>query len=852
MRNPRRRKLRRRLLSHRKLRFERWLTLESLERRDLLTSPEIRFKALSDANEFGPVAGAFEFNRVDGSTESVLHIALAGAAVGPPTQGGPAPTGPQDYDIFPALPVLGPYFELTFPVGVTTVTLTIIPRADYLFPEGQPLTPGSSIYVETVSVSIHAVDFVPYVLLNQAQSNIAVLNIRESAASRQLCGCQCACSCSGTATAVEPASGRALVSLPGHLRLSTAELAPPKIATSGLVSQNAVGAIQVTTTVDGLAGTTAWYDASTASLGGEILFDLPAGAPAASPGKHDWKVQVTEQLANGTQREKGWAGVLHQRDDDLGFGRGVRPNRFNRLSVTPGLITAETSCGDNLSFRRLFGGGWLSPLGDPRQRSLTELADGFRIADKFGELEFFDLNGLPLYEEDPFGNRTTYSYLDADGDSAVDELATIVGPFGDTTTFAYTPGGQLASVTAHDGRTFSYGFDAGGQLVSVTEPDPDGTGPLAAPVTTFAWQAGFPVSLTDPAGHTQSFAYNGAGHVVAWTAADGATTAYQPQDSFAFVDIAAGEGTQQNPAPLVRLADVTGSQTDALGRTQSFQLDAFAHPRAVTDEYGVTTTYVRDVQGRAVSETIPDPDGAGPAGDFITTFQYDSRSNVAQMQLPTGTRTWQYDATWNVPVAYTDERGSQTLFALDPAHGSVLSQREVVGQVDSPTNGETDDVVTAFAYTSAGQLDTVTDPLGRVTDYDYDAHGEVTRVTAAAGTAAAAFVEFDYDAAGRLVESRDELSRVTTYGYDHLHRLIRTTRPDPDGAGPLAAPEERYEYDALGRRTKEIDPLNQVTEYVYDDDQKERQTPTLSRNSGRCLRWHDAAPGTTPLRLSPD
>ena len=69
-----------------------------------------------------------------------------------------------------------------------------------------------------------------------------------------------------------------------------------------------------------------------------------------------------------------------------------------------------------------------------------------------------------------------------------------------------------------------------------------------------------------------------------------------------------------------------------------------------------------------------------------------------------------YDPNFNQLTSRSDELGRQTIRALDPANGNALTVTQVVGTI-----GGNDDVATHFTYTEAGQIDTVTDPLGRVT-----------------------------------------------------------------------------------------------------------------------------------------
>jgi len=63
-------------------------------------------------------------------------------------------------------------------------------------------------------------------------------------------------------------------------------------------------------------------------------------------------------------------------------------------------------------------------------------------------------------------------------------------------------------------------------------------------------------------------------------------------------------------------------------------------------------------------------------------------------------------------------------------------------------------------------VDTTTDPLGRVTDFDYDVLGRVTTVTYAVGTVDEAEMGCEYVAAGNVSAMIDERGARTKYEYD--------------------------------------------------------------------------------------
>ncbi|NLS94971.1 MAG: tandem-95 repeat protein, partial [Planctomycetaceae bacterium] len=252
----------------------------------------------------------------------------------------------------------------------------------------------------------------------------------------------------------------------------------------------------------------------------------------------------------------------------------------------------------------------------------------------------------------------------------------------------------------------------------------------------------------------------------------------------------------------------TVSETDALGNTTELQYNSG--------------------DGTLQSVTEPDPDGAGPLEELVTTFEYDSQGNVVSVTYADdSTESWTYDEFFNEPTSYTDPLGHVTKATLDPGTGLVTSVTFVVGQ-DDAASSETDDITYVATYTDGsgslpqGLLLTETDPLGRVTAYVYDddtagdAFGELISITYAQGTADEATVQFEYDGFGNVTAEIDELGRRTEYTYDFAGRFLSVTQPDPDGEGPLASPVTLYAYDDTAGTVTITDPLGNVTVETYD------------------------------------
>ncbi len=198
----------------------------------------------------------------------------------------------------------------------------------------------------------------------------------------------------------------------------------------------------------------------------------------------------------------------------------------------------------------------------------------------------------------------------------------------------------------------------------------------------------------------------------------------------------------------------------------------------------------------------------GSAGAVIVYPESVTREGTGQQ--------FSYDPDFSRITSMTDELGRQIQFEVDPANGNTLSITEVIGQPDA-TSGETDDVVTLFTYTAQGLVDTMTDPLGRVTDYEYDSLGRLVSMTFALGTVDEATERFEYDAAGNVTAIINANGNRTAYEYDDLNRLTRIIEADPDGpGGPLTSPVSSFSYDKNGNVTRITDARGNSTTYDYD------------------------------------
>ncbi len=104
----------------------------------------------------------------------------------------------------------------------------------------------------------------------------------------------------------------------------------------------------------------------------------------------------------------------------------------------------------------------------------------------------------------------TFSQLDYDARGRlISAKAPAISSTAAVTSYAYSVDGLLNSITDPLSRVTSYSYDAGGRNTRITQPDPDGTGPLAATYSNFAYDGlGNLLQSSDALGHATSYSYD--------------------------------------------------------------------------------------------------------------------------------------------------------------------------------------------------------------------------------------------------------------------------------------------------------------------------------------------------------
>ena len=367
----------------------------------------------------------------------------------------------------------------------------------------------------------------------------------------------------------------------------------------------------------------------------------------------------------------------------------------------------------------------------------------------------------------------------------------------------------MVSQTDAMGKTTSWGYNARGQVLSQTDPDPDGAGPLPAPVTSYTYDlAGQRTSITDPAGNTTLYLYDHAGRLVEEVDPRGNSTHYQYN--------AAGEVTRVVDRNS-RKRDFTYNDLGLV--TQEVWIDGFGN--AVK-----TITHAYDDAGREVS-----------ISDGVTAYQYqyDLAGRLTQVDnaggvVPEVTLTMAYDfegnRTWlgdsqggSVAYGWYNQRLQSMAMTTEAGkYAGVGFTYDQVGRVTTlqrASNGA-DFINTSFTLDLLDRVTGITHSKGMGEDantlsqftYSYDASGRVTNYTGPEGS-----LTFALDANGQLISVTG--SRSEAYAFDtNGNRSTNTT-----GTGNLLLSDGQfsYTYDFEGnRKTRTRLSDGQVTEYFWD------------------------------------
>ncbi|MFO0871611.1 MAG: pre-peptidase C-terminal domain-containing protein [Pirellulales bacterium] len=463
----------------------------------------------------------------------------------------------------------------------------------------------------------------------------------------------------------------------------------------------------------------------------------------------------------------------------------------------------------------------------------------------------YNARGQVLTRTDPLGHVTENRY------DALGRLERVIYDVGGAdeahVDYAYDAAGNVVQRTDETGAVTVFEYDAHNRVTRMQEADPDGAGPLAAPVTTWTYDArGHTVGSTDAGGRTATAEYDELDRVVRQIDSANQATRYQYDVGGALTAIIDPLGLRTTLVydTRQRLREVR----EPNGAVTRYRYDADNHRIELVDAAGNRTRFEYDARGRLVRETDPllgvteyvyngandligETDRNGRQRQYafddlgrmtsetwvgtgtVLQYGYDKLGNLLSASDANSQLTWTYTRRNFVDSADSQGPAGTPHVLLDYGHdaaGHVVSLADTLNGVAGGVEQSTYDALhrlvrvtqtvggtghrVDLAYNAAGQFtslqryqDLAGTQLAVSTNYTYDSAGRLASLGHTAGGQSAALYQFQYDAASRITQwTQDGTPQVLAY--DANDQLLTVT---PAGS----AATERYTYDANGNRT---------------------------------------------------
>ncbi|MCQ8105009.1 DUF6531 domain-containing protein [Methylomonas sp. SURF-2] len=415
---------------------------------------------------------------------------------------------------------------------------------------------------------------------------------------------------------------------------------------------------------------------------------------------------------------------------------------------------------------------------------------------------------------------------------------------GHATRTAYDETGNAVKITNPDGYSIRFERDAVGRPTRAFDAQGNA-------VTTEYDLAGRPVKTTDPNGLVSQYAYydkTGNGRLRRLTSPDGRYTDYfydANGNVIRSVDNGGRETLTQYDA-LNRPVKTVGPVHDALGLTgirqvTETQYTALGDLQTVragyraadgTETLSTQASYVYDDFGRVIEQS----DALG----HVTRWVYDGHGLPVRRESANGHIVeWTYDHARGGLLTRQTARLKDT----DPAPHVTDYSYDALGQlthVDAPevsydyTYDNAQRLATAtdnrgnktltYRHSPGGLLDSLEDNEGWRQDFLYDAVGRLSAIQAPGGAQA----NFIFDAGGRLRETTMPNGYRSLYRYSaggDLEELVNRA------AGGAEVSRHSYGYDTLGRRNRHLEVIaGTSTDYRYQYDTLDRLREVRSQN----------------------
>jgi len=249
-------------------------------------------------------------------------------------------------------------------------------------------------------------------------------------------------------------------------------------------------------------------------------------------------------------------------------------------------------------------------------------------------------------------------------------------------------------------------------------------------------------------------------------------------------------------------------------------------PTLIDPPLGASTVITYDIWGNPLTQT---------QGVAQTTLSYDASLRLQSTTDPDSVTTYTYYDAVNNPIVTIDgaERRTRTVYDAmnrpeqvirawvggNDGTGSTLDCAAMRAAYD-PATDYLQQCYRLVSYTPTGQIDTLTDAGGNITNYDYDSHARLTHTYFPSPSQTGVwsttdFEQLSYDELGAMATKRTRRGDTIAYSFDALGRLADRLVPGaPTHVADGATVSHSYTYDAGDRvLTGQHDGVTLTTHY---------------------------------------
>jgi RHS repeat-associated protein len=488
--------------------------------------------------------------------------------------------------------------------------------------------------------------------------------------------------------------------------------------------------------------------------------------------------------------------------------------------------------------------GQLQTISDPNVNTLTMTYTGgllTQVSNNFGKSLLISYNNHRIFSiTDPNGKSILYQYTNGD-------LTKVIYPDSNSISYAYTNHNLTDKYDTNLNLVGHWGYDNSHRVITYYSHLEGGVPQERIDLT---YQPGSTVVTRSTGATTFTTAVIDSINVVQQS--NGCSTcgsvnkSFQSSSRLDLTQVTSIDGANQyttqytydNPANSWEQVGEVTQKTEALGwpeqRTTSY---TYTHrtddPFLLTQSTETVKSVVNPQQNKVITFTYDNYgniasrqesgyvfiNGVATAKTYTTAYQYNTLGQLTQINGP---RTDVTDITTLEYYANTPDQGNNR--GQLKAIVNALNQRTEFSNYDANGNVGTitdpNGVITQRTYDQRNRIKTITNQTtGAQTQYFYDIRGNLSYLILPEGNQ----INFTYNLANKLTAIQDSLGNNIQYQYDVEGNRTHEETRDPQGTLKKYLD---YTYDAYNKLKRIINPDNTYTEYTYDG----RKNPTVSKD----------------------